>query len=225
MGTMAERFQSVGRSAASGSTATDGMSGMLDVEFNMDAVKQHVRDLGKMLTGRDDPMYIKLRAIVRKEIKAARGRVAKDVRASMSNDPRAAYRAVRHTIYKSVLGGTLNILAPRRAGAPVPFNKVRKLDANPHQRGGNRTPIDENGRTKKLNEYFGKDRGFILRFLNSGTEIREIRRSPHHRLGGNRGSIRARNMFSTSAVFQTAAAIEAINEAFEQEFEATWNEL
>lgn len=223
MGTMAERFQSVGRSAASGSTATDGMSGMLDVEFNMDAVKQHVQDLGKMLTGRDDPMYIKLRAIVRKEIKAARGRVAKDVRASMSNDPRAAYRAVRHTIYKSVLGGTLNILAPRRAGAPVPFNKVRKLDANPHQRGGNRTPIDDN--TKRLNEYFGKDRGFILRFLNSGTDMREIKSSPHHRFGGKRGSIRARNMFSTSAVFQTAAAIAAINEAFEQEFEATWNEL
>lgn len=223
MGTMAERFQSVGRSAASGSTATDGMSGMLDVEFNMAAVKQHVQDLGKMLTGRDDPMYIKLRAIVRKEIKAARGRVAKDVRASMSNDPRAAYRAVRHTIYKSVLGGTLNILAPRRAGAPVPFNKVRKLDANPHQRGGNRTPVDDN--TKRLNEYFGKDRGFILRFLNSGTDMREIKNSPHHRFGGKRGSIRARGVFSTSALFQSQAAIEAINEAFEQEFEATWNEL
>lgn len=217
MGTMAERFVSMG---SGGSSAANGM---MDVEINMDAVRRHIDDLGKMLLSKDDPMHQQLRTIIRKEIKAARSRVAKDVHASVSNDPRAAYRAVRHTVYKSVFGGTLNILSPRRAGARYQLQRTRKLDANPHQRGGNRTPIDDN--TKRLNEYFGKDRGFILRFLNSGTDMREIKSSPHHRFGGKRGSIRARNMFSTSAVFQTAAAIEAINEAFEQEFEETWNEL
>ena len=201
MGTMAERFVSMG---SGGSSAANGM---MDVEINMDAVRRHIDDLGKMLLSKDDPMHQQLRTIIRKEIKAARSRVSGDVHASVSNDPRAAYRAVRHTVYKSVFGGTLNILSPRRAGARYQLQRTRKLDANPHQRGGNRRPRTQ--RTEALETYYGKDRGFVL----------NARRS------GNRGSISGRGVFSTSALFQSQAAIEAISEAFEQEFEEVWNEI
>ena len=217
MGTMAERFVSMG---SGGSSAANSM---MDVEINMDAVRRHIDDLGKMLLSKDDPMHQQLRTIIRKEIKAARSRVAKDVHASVSNDPRAAYRAVRHTVYKSVFGGTLNILSPRRAGARYQLQRTRKLDANPHQRGGNRRPRTQ--RTEALETYYGKDRGFVLRFLNSGTNTRHIAIGVNARRGGNRGSISGRGVFSTSALFQSQAAIEAISEAFEQEFEEVWNEI
>ena len=217
MGTMAERFVSMG---SGGSSAANGM---MDVEINMDAVRRHIDDLGKMLLSKDDPMHQQLRTIIRKEIKAASSRVAKDVHASVSNDPRAAYRAVRHTVYKSVFGGTLNILSPRRAGARYQLQRTRKLDANPHQRGGNRRPRTQ--RTEALETYYGKDRGFVLRFLNSGTNTRHIAIGVNARRGGNRGSISSRGVFSTSALFQSQAAIEAISEAFEQEFEEVWNEI
>lgn len=217
MGTMAERFVSMG---SGGSSAANGM---MDVEINMDAVRRHIDDLGKMLLSKDDPMHQQLRTIIRKEIKAARSRVSRDVHASVSNDPRAAYRAVRHTVYKSVFGGTLNILSPRRAGARYQLQRTRKLDANPHQRGGNRRPRTQ--RTEALETYYGKDRGFVLRFLNSGTNTRHITIGVNARMGGNRGSISGRGVFSTSALFQSQAAIEAISEAFEQEFEEVWNEI
>lgn len=217
MGTMAERFVSMG---SGGSSAANGM---MDVEINMDAVRRHIDDLGKMLLSKDDPMHQQLRTIIRKEIKAARSRVSRDVHASVSNDPRAAYRAVRHTVYKSVFGGTLNILSPRRAGARYQLQRSRKLDANPHQRGGNRRPRTQ--RTEALDIYYGKDRGFVLRFLNSGTNTRHIAIGVNARRGGNRGSISGRGVFSTSALFQSQAAIEAISEAFEQEFEEVWNEI
>lgn len=217
MGTMAERFVSMG---SGGSSAANGM---MDVEINMDAVRRHIDDLGKMLLSKDDPMHQQLRTIIRKEIKAARSRVSRDVHASVSNDPRAAYRAVRHTVYKSVFGGTLNILSPRRAGARYQLQRTRKLDANPHQRGGNRRPRTQ--RTEALETYYGKDRGFVLRFLNSGTNTRHIAIGVNARRGGNRGSISGRGVFSTSALFQSQAAIEAISEAFEQEFEEVWNEI
>ena len=217
MGTMAERFVSMG---SGGSSAANSM---MDVEINMDAVRRHIDDLGKMLLSKDDPMHQQLRTIIRKEIKAARSRVSRDVHASVSNDPRAAYRAVRHTVYKSVFGGTLNILSPRRAGARYQLQRTRKLDANPHQRGGNRRPRTQ--RTEALETYYGKDRGFVLRFLNSGTNTRHIAIGVNARRGGNRGSISGRGVFSTSALFQSQAAIEAISEAFEQEFEDVWNEI
>lgn len=217
MGTMAERFVSTG-----GSASSNGMNGMLNVEFNMAAVKQHIDDLGKMLTTNND-MRERLRTIIRKEIKHARANIAKDVHNNLGSDPRKAYRAVRHTIYKQVLGGNINILSPRRAGARYALVRSTKMEQNPKQWGGNRRP--RSPRTEALETYFGKDRGFILRFNNSGTDTRHIQIGPNARKGGNRGSIAPRAVFSTPALFQTQAAIEAINEAIEQEFVTAWNEL
>lgn len=226
MGTMPERYTNATRTA---SGRPSGMESVLEVEFNMDAVRRHVEELGMMsVLEENSVMRQRFRTIIRKEIKAARGRVAKDVHDNLTSDPRKAYRAVRHTVYKHVFGGNLNILSPRVAGARYMLVKPRTLQ--PGQWGGNRRKRSD--RTKALEEYFGKDRGFILRFINSGTEDRYIRVNvsktksvSNAKLGGRRGNIRERSIFSTSALYQSQAAVESINEAFEQEFVTAWNEL
>lgn len=213
MGIMAERF--VNSSAAN---ATGGSQ--LEVELNMDAVRKHVDDLGKMLTS-DNYMRDRIRKIIRTEVKSARNKIARDVHNNLMSDPRKAYRAVRSTIYKQVLGGNINILAPRRAGAR--YKLVRRRTLQDRQWGGNRRP--RSPRTEALETYFGKDRGFVLRFNNSGTDQRHINMGPNTRLGGNRGSIAPRGVFSTPALYHLQEIEQAVSEIFEQEFETAWNEL
>jgi hypothetical protein len=82
----------------------------------------------------------------------------------------------------------------------------------PGQVGGNRRPRVES--RNRLDQYFGSDRGFILRFLSSGTVTRETRY-------GNRGAIRRTDWFGHVATWhmQQAAAdvAAAINEYVKQQ--------
>ena len=129
-------------------------------------------------------MEKKVRSIVRQVIKGAIGPVKQ---AADSQSTKQAAEAVRKAVYKKVLGGSINILDGRgRAGsrAPLPPESPRKKS---HAIGGNRIPRSR--RTEDLLTYQGKDRAFILRFLNSGTPKRDtngIRRV---------GQIAARNWF------------------------------
>jgi hypothetical protein len=106
---------------------------------------------------------------------------------------------VKFAVYKTLFGGNLSILAKRKAGAKYELVRKRKLDENPHQRGGNRRPRSQ--RTKQLETYFGADRGFVLRFLNAGTDTRETR-------NGSRGAIRPRGVFEHTAPWQMETAAE-----------------
>lgn len=198
----------------------DTMGSQLELELNMDAVRKHVDDLGKMLTSKNE-MRTRIQKIIRAEIKKARNDISKDVRNNLASDPRKAYRAVRSTIYKQVLGGNINILSPRKAGTK--YMLIRQRTLRDGQWGGNRRPRSQ--RTEALETYFGKDRGFVLRFNNSGTTQRHINIGANARLGGNRGSITGRGVFSTSAMFHIQDLEQAIGEAFEQEFVTAWNEL
>ena len=56
----------------------------------------------------------------------------------------------------------------------------------------------------------GKDRGFILRFVNSGTAARQTRY-------GNRGSIAARNWLATSGQRELEAAAERLSALIDKE--------
>lgn len=126
-----------------------------------------------------------LKKILRAVLAGARKMVSRDARTALPNDPRRAYTAVRHSVYKRLLGGQVNILARRRANSRMStYHPQRTL--RPGQRGGNRRPRSE--RTDKIDSYYGTDRGFILRFQNAGTEGR-------HTKYGYRGSIRASNWF------------------------------
>ncbi len=144
--------------------------------------------------------------IIRTKIKEARKRISEDAQDVLKNDPRKAFLAVRSSVYKQILGAQVNILSPSKRGNPTRYQKTRKLDETPNQRGGNRRPVT--ARTLQVESYQGVDRGFILRFLNAGTSERETRY-------GNRGSITARPWFGTSSTFQVDQAATEISEMIE----------
>ena len=157
--------------------------------------------LGHLLTS-DPYMAGILRKAIRQILKEARSRLTKDIAGYIEDDPRKAARAVKYRVYKTLFGGNLSILTKRKAGAKYELIRQKKLQ--PGQRGGNRRPrIAERNR---LDTYFGSDRSFILRFLSSGTVNRQTR-------FGNRGNIRARNLFGHTAPWQMEQAAQEVANA------------
>lgn len=158
------------------------------------------------LQARDSQMEQRITKIIREAIKAARSMVTADAKGAVGNDPRHAYKAVRSMVYKRILGGNVSILQKRKAGSGKSgYEPPRTL--RPGQRGGNRVP--RSARTQQMMDYEGSDRGFILRFLNSGTGQRTAG-TRNGRLHGNRGSIAARNWFPSSGQRAMNAAAQYI---------------
>lgn len=155
-----------------------------------------------------------IRNVVRDLIKEARNNVSSAASSAMRNDPREAFRAVRNSVWKSALGGQINILNPRRSGSPRGYQKQRKLDQNPHQRGGNRRP--RSARTEQVDGYYGKDRGFILRFVNDVTGDRQTRY-------GNRGSITGRGWFAGAAQRELEQAAAQLAKIIDSELVKQYN--
>lgn len=165
--------------------AVKNINGVIIIE----GIDELEKKLKQMRT--DDPTFEKrLRGAIREILKEARNELAKNATKGldMKSDPRQAYRAVRSSVYKRIFGGQVNILQSRKAGAGKLYEPQRKLQ--PGQRGGNR--MVRSKRTEQLMSYQGKDRGFILRFLEAGTSQRTS-------YGGNRGSITARHWFGTTS--------------------------
>ena len=145
-----------------------------------------------------------LQKLIRKAIMVARAQVVNAARSAMDSDPRGSSRAVRTAVYKKILGANINIYNSRKAHGSTNYEPPRKL--RPGQRGGNR--MTRGGRTKQIMNYAPLDRGFILRFINSGTDDRY---AGHGRMGrtqsqkdsfiqrtggrGFRGRIAPRNFF------------------------------
>ena len=67
----------------------------------------------KLLTS-DAEMEKRIRELIGEELKVARAQVADTARNEIKSDPRQAWRAVRHSVYKKILGGQVNILAKKR---------------------------------------------------------------------------------------------------------------
>ena len=155
--------------------------------------------LGRIMTS-NPYMATSLRKLIRQVLKEARGRLSGDIASYLDNDPRKAARAVKYGVYKSIFGGNLSILNKRKAGAKYQLIRQKKLQ--PGQRGGNRRPRIDDGRNR-LDYYFGSDRGFVLRFLNSGTVERSSR-------FGDRGSISQRNLFGRTAPWQMEQAADEV---------------
>ena len=154
-----------------------------------------------------------LRQITATVLRRGRNTLSKEARIIMKEDPRQAYRAVRHTVYKSIVGGQLNILAKRRAGnTRAKLNRIGIIESDPGHRGGNR--IKRSSNTDRIDSYFAQDRGFILRFLNNGAYDRNSRY-------GNRGSIQARNWFEMTST----KAMQNVVKEFEEETEKAINEI
>jgi len=200
------------------------------------------KKLDAMLT-RNPAMEKKIQNVIRKFLNEARKHASQDVRNEIDNDPRKAYKAVRRTVYRVVLGGNLNLMPKKKAGAPTSYERPRTL--RPGQRGGNR--MTRSARTQQLEGYEGNDRGFILRFLTVGARkgggVRQLRsfRTDAHRSQvkrgsqggdvskygrtvntGSRGSIRAGGFFTriaNKAFFNDLADLEqTITKLLEEEF-------
>lgn len=146
-----------------------------------------------------------VRKLINVATRDARNRVSKDIAGTIGNDPRKAARAVKHMVYKQLFGANISILSKRKASnSRATLVRQRQLDRTPHQRGGNRRP--KSSRTKQLESYFGSDRGFVLRFLNSGTTQRMTKY-------GNRGAITGNNMFGHIAPWHMEKAVEEVSNA------------
>ena len=182
---------------------------MINFEFDNAVVMRQKAALESMLVSNPDTAA-NIRKLITQEIAKARAAISQSAKGAMASDPRQAYKAVRRSVYKSILGGQVNILNPRggASSSGSSFVKARKLDNHPHQRGGNR--CKRSARTDQVDGYVGKDRGFILRFVNSGTVARQTRY-------GNRGSIAARNFMASSGQRELEAAAERLGALIDKE--------
>ena len=176
----------------------------------------------------------KMRKVIQQHIREALFEARRDVMAAFpaENDPRDARRAIRTSVYEKVLGGNINILTGKKAHGTNSYEPPRTLV--PGQRGGNRRKRSE--RTKQIMSYAPLDRGFILRWVNSGTKTRVIgfrntlkgNRDRYdarvYRINrgdkaytGNRGAIAPRNWFMQSAESALGTAAANIAEMIEIE--------
>lgn len=176
--------------------------------FEVDGIVRQKQELEKLLMSNPE-MERKVQGLIRKVLLEARKVVSNAASNSnvMKSDPRKAYKAVKSAVYRRILGGNISILNKRKAGTRGPVPPVyhaleHRTNSKGNHRGGNRMPRSR--RTEDLMTYQGSDRGFILRFLNAGTEGRESR-------VGNRGNIAARSFFGTSSQQAMEKAAEQLD--------------
>ena len=182
----------------------------------------------------------KMRKVIQGHIREALFAARREVMSAFpaDSDPRQSRRAIRTTVYENILGGNINILTGKKAHGGGSYEPPRTL--TPGQRGGNRRKRSE--RTEQIMGYGPLDRGFILRFVNSGTKTRVIgfrntqksNRSKYEarvtRISrgdkartGNRGSIAPRNWFMSSAESALGNAAQTIADLIEIEAAAIAN--
>ena len=191
------------------------MADNIQVELNEQLVEQQNRAFGRLMAT-DKETRKRIQKIIREELKDAAKRLREDAKYEMKEDPRKAFRAVKSSVYRRILGGNVSILSRRKAGVRYQLIRQRKLDQNPHQRGGNRRP--RSARTEAFETYYGADRNFVLRFLNSGTVSRNTKY-------GNRGSIAARRWFQNMAPKEMELAADNLAKVIEEELAEAYNEI
>jgi hypothetical protein len=183
----------------------------------------------------DPKMRKVIQGHIREALFAARRELMNDFPAE-NGDPRESRRSIRTTVYEKILGGNINILTGKSAKGGGGYEPPRTLD--PSKRGGNRRLRSD--RTKQILNYGPLQRGFILRFVNSGTRQRVIgfrntvkkyrsqydsamRRINRGNKTGNRGAIAPRNWFMRSAGSALGNAAQTIADLIEIEAAAIAN--
>lgn len=187
----------------------------LHISVNEDAIRLKVKNIESMMT--DNPeLRTKLREVIREDLWKARNAVVGNMQHIFENgDPMEARRAIRHVVYHHLLGGNLNIMPMQRGTAAWKVQqKQRKVDMNPHMRGGNR--IRAKFQTIRMQGYEGKARGMILRWLNQGTKDRTTKY-------GFRGAIAPRHFFQPMAGAALNVVSQHLAQMIEQEIENVFN--
>lgn len=157
--------------------------------------------------------------LVKKVMQAALKKTRAETRAKMKSDPRKAYQAVKMMVYKKIIGGNLNIFAPWKAGESKYADFHTKSRMTPGQRGGNRRKRSEN--TIRMDTYMGKDRGFILRWMQRGTADRRIQTSKQGATG-NRGRLKANLDFPGITERHLQTALDELTAALVRTFDEIW---
>ena len=85
---------------------------MINLEFDNAVVMRQKAALESMLVSNPDTAA-NIRKLITQEIAKARAAISQSAKGAMASDPRQAYKAVRRSVYKSILGGQVNILNPR----------------------------------------------------------------------------------------------------------------
>lgn len=162
---------------------------MIGLEINDAVIVEQKRVLEQALS--TNPKTQKaLQKLIRQVIIEAREKVVGNIKFD-NGDPRQTARAVRTSVYRKILGANINVYNGRKAHGSNNYEAPRTLRHG--QRGGNRVPRGRN--TERMLRYAPNDRQMILRWVNSGTGERTAG-TRGGRIGGNRGSIAARNFFS-----------------------------
>lgn len=180
MGYMKRMYESKGSRAISGVVMTldaDDVVKMLDKMLSEKALRK--KDVKKM---------------IRQELADVRKDVRKAAKNAMKSDPRRAYLGVKTMVYKKIYGGNVSLFNPKKAGGMRLYEQPKK------GRSGIRRRRRISERTIQINSYRGKDRAFILRFINDGTEKRTAytkNRSKNNKTA-NRGEIRGKGFFSVA---------------------------
>lgn len=151
-----------------------GTTTKISTAFELEGFVEQRKELERLLMSNSD-MEKKVQGLIRNALSVMRKAMTEAARQAMDADPRQASRAVRTMVYKRLLGGNVNILNKKRASGNV-SSYVPTRTLRTKQVGGNRRTRSE--RTKNLESYYGADRGFILRFLNAGTQERGIKFTP-----------------------------------------------
>ena len=185
--------------------------------FIVEGLQEQMKQLDALLASNPE-MEKRMRRVISKVLIKAQKQMQKAVAGDMPNDPRNAAKAVRKAVYRRILGGNINILRKTRAtDGNSSYVPTRTLKSG--QRGGNRRLRNE--RTMRMDSYNASDRGFILFWLNSGTDTRNekgFNNDPHRsqvkrgsqggdvsKYGktvntGSRGNIAPRNVFGAHLV-------------------------
>ena len=126
--------------------------------------------------------------LVDTELKRVQKATQQAARAALGDDKRQAYKGIRVTKYKRIMGGNVNILSPRKGGTYVVASDTARIR--------NRYRSE---RSKMMASYAGPSRSFVLRFIEGGTMVRTAGTKYSSKGGsGNRGAITAKSYMSTA---------------------------
>ena len=168
-----------------------------------------------------------MREFIRKEIKAAREEIIRNVKFK-NGDPRGERFAIRRAVLNKTLAASIWLPPMTKAGQRNNYEPPR----NPSRRGGNR--MIRSNRTDDIMHYGPMDRGWILRMVNAGTHPRYAngRNGKWSKSGSNstffklqkigdyyRGSIPPANFFHKYGSRAMDRALQGIRRMIDEEYE------
>ena len=177
----------------------------------------------------DSELGKRLRELIFQELKRVRYDIAGGLKFA-NGDPRGTRGAVKRYVASKYLGGVVSIMDGKASGSKNSYEAHRKLRQG--QRGGNR--MIRSKRTDDILHYGPDERGFVLRFINSGTHPRYAngRNGKWDKRGNNstffklqeqgdyyRGSIAPRNFMNKLGKPSMQRAVENLSKMVDEEFD------